>query len=363
VPPPGDRDYDVVIEPGALSRLGELVVEAAPAHRYAIIADGVVADLYGARARTALEEAGQRVDLFSFEAGEARKTVETWAALTGAMLEAGLGRDSAVVTLGGGVAGDLGGFVAATYMRGIPFVQVPTSLLAMVDASVGGKTGVDTVQGKNLVGAFHHPRRVVIDPELLRTLPDRELRGGLAEAVKHGAIADAAYLDWIEANGAALLARDPEAMAFLVRRSVEIKADFVSRDPLEGGPRKALNFGHTIGHAIEAATEYGIPHGYAVAIGMVAEARAGEEVGITTPGTADRLRRVLDGLGLPTEPPAGLDAETLVALMVRDKKSRAARPNVVYLRCIGAVARSPEGDWAHPFEDAAMDAALAAAGR
>jgi len=363
VPPPGDRDYDVVVEPGALARLGELAAEAAPAHRYAIVADSVVAELYGAWARAALEATGRRADIFPFEAGESRKTVATWAALTEALLAAGFGRDSAVVALGGGVTGDVAGFVAATYMRGVPVVQVPTSLLAMVDASVGGKTGVDTPQGKNLIGAFHHPRLVVIDPELLRTLPDGELRSGLAEAVKHGAIADAVYLDWIEANAETLLDRDAEALTSLVRRSVEIKASFVARDPLESGPRKALNFGHTIGHAIEAALDYGIPHGYAVAIGMVAEARAGEAVGITETGTADRLREVLLRLGLPTEPPPGLDPGRLAELMGRDKKTRAARPNFALIRCPGVVARGPDGAWAHPLEAAAVHAALAAAGR
>lgn len=359
VPPPDDRDYDVVIEPGALSRLGELAAEAAPAHRYAVVADAAVADLYGARVRAAFERAGHRVDLFTFEAGEASKTVATWVSLTDALLAAGLGRDSAVVGLGGGVTGDVAGFTASTYMRGVPVVQVPTSLLAMVDASIGGKTGVDTAHGKNLIGAFHHPRLVVVDPEVLATLPDQELRCGLAEAVKHGAIADAAYFEWIEENADALLARDPGAMAALVRRSAEIKASFVALDPLEAGPRKALNFGHTIGHAIEGATEYGVPHGYAVAIGMVVEARAGEDVGVTAPGTAARLRAVLRRLGLPDAPPTGLEPDRIAALMQRDKKARAARPHFALLESIGSVARTPDGGWTHPLEDAAVGSALA----
>jgi len=362
VPPPDDRDYDVVIEPGALSRLGELAAEAAPAHRYAIIADASVADLYGSRVRAAFERAEQRVDLFTFEAGGANKTVATWASLTDALLDAGFGRDSAVVGLGGGVAGDVAGFTAATYMRGVPVVQVPTSLLAMVDASIGGKTGVDSPHGKNLIGAFHHPRLVVMDPEVLATLPDQELRCGLAEAVKHGAIADAAYFEWIEEHADALLEREPEAMTALVRRSAEIKASFVARDPLEAGPRKALNFGHTIGHAIEGATAYGVPHGYAVAIGMVAEARAGEDAGITTPGTAERIRAVLRRLGLPDAPPAGLEPGRLASLMQRDKKARAASPRFALLESIGNLARTPTGGWTHPLGDAAVRAALATQG-
>ncbi|HEX6940043.1 MAG TPA: 3-dehydroquinate synthase [Longimicrobiales bacterium] len=362
VPPPAAADYDVVVEPGSLDRLGEHVAEAAPAHRYAILADAAVAGAYGERARAALERAGLRADVFPFEAGESRKTRETWAALTDALLDAGLGRDGAVIGLGGGVTGDLAGFVAATYMRGVPIVQVPTSLLAMVDASVGGKTGVDSPHGKNLIGAFHQPRRVVIDPDVLVTLPDRELRCGLAEAVKHGAIADADYLAWIEAHADALLARDPAAMTALVRRSVEIKAAFVAADPLETGARKALNFGHTVGHALEAAAGYGMPHGFAVAIGMVAEAEAGEGAGITAPGTAATLRRVLTRLGLPTVPPAGLEADRLLALMRRDKKARAARPRFTLLERPGAVARPPDGDWAHALDEAAVRRALAPAG-
>lgn len=350
MPQPSSPDYDVVVEPGALGRLATHVQEAARGHRYAIIADDVVAQVHGETARRALEGAGLRTDLFTFPAGEEHKTRTTWAALTDAMLESGIGRDGVVIGLGGGVACDMAGFVAATYMRGVPVVQVPTSLLAMVDASVGGKTGVDTPHGKNLVGAFHQPRRVVIDPEVLETLPDRELRCGLAEAVKHGAIADAGYLAWIEEHADALLARERDALTALVSRSVEIKARFVAADPLEGGARKALNFGHTVGHAVEAAGEYTLPHGYAVAIGMVAEAEAGEDSGITEAGTADALRRVLVRLGLPIVPPVSQDPDHLLEVMGRDKKARQARPRFTLLERIGIVARAPDGDWSHPLE-------------
>src|SRR5690606_4159708 len=198
----------------------------------------------------------------------------------------GFGRDCCVIALGGGVAGDIAGFVAATYMRGVPFVQLPTTLLAMIDASVGGKTGVDTAAGKNLVGAFHAPRIVIIDPLTLRTLPETELRSGLAEAVKHGAILDAAYFDWIADHVDDLLARDHAALEYLIARSVDLKANVVSEDPLESDRRAILNFGHTVGHALERCTNYRLPHGFAVSAGMCAEAALGQAAGFTNRGAA-----------------------------------------------------------------------------
>lgn len=358
VPPPAPADYDVVVEPGALASLGAHVAAAAPGHRYVVISDDVVAGLYGEVVRGALEASGLRAELHAFPAGEAHKTRETWASLADALLGTGVGRDGVVIGLGGGVACDVAGFVAATYMRGLPLVQVPTSLLAMVDASIGGKVGVDTAHGKNLVGAFHHPRRVVADPGVLATLPEQELRCGLAEAVKHGAIADAAYLAWIEERADALLAREPGALARLVRRSIEIKAGFVAADPLEAGPRTALNFGHTVGHAIEAAGEYALPHGYAVAIGMVVEAAAGESAGITSPGTADALRRILARLELPTAIPSACDPGRLIDAARRDKKAREGRVRCTLLARLGAVARTPAGDWAHALGEDRLRAAL-----
>ena len=354
-------DYDVVVEPGALDRLPSLLAEAAPAHRYAIIADTTVAGLYGERVRSGVEAAGTRADLFTFPAGEAHKTREHWAELTDALLEAGMGRDGAVIALGGGVTGDLAGFVAATFMRGVSLVQVPTSLLAMVDASVGGKTGVDVPGGKNLVGAFHPPRLVVADPTLLATLPDTELRAGLAEAVKHGAIADPEYLGAIRDGAGRLLRADPAALAAVVQRSVEIKAGFVAADPYEQGARKALNFGHTIGHAIEALTGYAVPHGYAVAIGMVAEAEIGEAIGLTAAGTAGELRAALASLGLPTDLPPEVDPAAAVEWATRDKKVRRGRTRYTLLARIGEVARAPEGDWSIPVDDDIVVATLSGA--
>jgi 3-dehydroquinate synthase len=357
--PPPPAAYDVLVEAGALARLPALLAEAAPAHHYLIIADRNVAAPVGDPLRSNLEGAGYRTSLLTFEPGEASKSRETWAELTDALVAAGAGRDSAVIALGGGVAGDLAGFVAATYLRGIPLVQLPTSLLAMLDSSVGGKTGIDLPAGKNLVGAFHSPRLVVADPLVLGTLPMPELRAGLAEAVKHGAIADHAYFEWIEAAAPRILARDPESLAHLVRRSVEIKASFAAADPFEAGPRKALNFGHTIGHAVETLCGYRIAHGSAVAIGMVAEARLGEALGITAAGTAEEVRHALEALGLPTEPPPECPPARIVELARLDKKARASRTRYVLLARLGEVARTEAGKWSHELDEAAVLRTLA----
>lgn len=343
--PPSAVEYEVVVEPDSLQRLGELVARVAPAARYAVISDQTVAGLYGDPVCTALAGTGSAVRLFDFPAGEQYKTRASWADLTDALLAAEVGRDAGIVALGGGVTGDLAGFVASTYMRGIPFVQVPTTLLAMIDASIGGKTGVNTVHGKNLVGAFLQPRLVLADPRVLTTLPVAELRSGLAEAVKHGALADAAYLHWIGAQARPLLDRDPMVLARLVARSVEIKASVVARDPLERGQRACLNFGHTLGHALERVTNYGMPHGFAVAVGMCLEAQLGEALALTEPGTAAMLVEVLTALGLPVAPPPGVTARELLAATRTDKKARASRVRYALLRRPGAAFVPTDGSW------------------
>ncbi|HUF51542.1 MAG TPA: 3-dehydroquinate synthase [Longimicrobiales bacterium] len=342
MPPPAVHDYDVVVRTHALHDARALIERAAPAARYSIIAPDDIAELYAAPLQRAL---GDRAASFTFAAGEANKTRASWSMLTDAMLARGLGRDTCVIAVGGGVAGDLAGFVAATYMRGIPVVQVPTTLLAMVDASVGGKTGVDTRAGKNLVGAFHAPSLVIIDPYVLGTLPVVQLRAGLAEAVKHGAILDDAYFQRIEDESAALLAADATAMEWLIMRSVELKAGIVAQDPYERGIRAILNFGHTIGHAVEAHAQYRLPHGFAVATGMVAEAALGEAAGVTEPGSGRRLEALLERLGLPVRLPH--DAAQLRAYMSVDKKARTAAPRFALLHRIGRAAAAAEGEWTH----------------
>lgn len=358
LPTPPPRDYDVVVEAGVLDRLGALLPAEAEAERYALVCDDVVASLHGTRVRAALVAAGRSADLFVIPAGEAEKIRKRWAALTDALVHDGFGRDSAIIALGGGVVGDLAGFVAATYMRGVPLIQAPTTLLAMVDASVGGKTGVDTPAGKNLVGVVRQPVLVAVDPEVLRTLPTEQLRAGLAEAVKHGAIADADYLDWIEAQADLLLAADTAALSELIAGSVEIKASFAARDPHERGPRKALNFGHTVAHALEALSGYTLAHGAAVAVGMVAEAVLGEAAGVTAPGAADRLRHVLQTVGLPVRPTGSVPAEAVIAQARRDKKVRRARTRYALLSRIGGVARSADGDWSIEVDETLVRRAL-----
>jgi 3-dehydroquinate synthase len=355
-------DYPVRVGPGALAELPLLLEERVGAHRYALIGDRRVVDHHGEAALALVRDAGMPVDAFTFPPGEARKNREEWARLTDALLAAGIGRDGCVLALGGGVTGDLAGFVAATYMRGIPAVQIPTSLVAMMDASVGGKTGVDVPRGKNLVGAFHPPRFVLADTRLARTLPVAERRQGLAEAVKHGAILDPDYLARIHGAGPALLAGDEEATAEAVARSVEIKAEVVGRDEREGGMRQVLNFGHTLAHALEAASGYGLAHGSAVAVGMVLEARLGEAVEVTDPGTADRIEEVLSSLGLPTRPDPGVDPERVVELLVHDKKARGGEPRFVLLDGIGRVHAGTGGTirWAHPVPTGVVREVLAA---
>src|SRR2546429_1230277 len=238
------------------------------------------------------------------------------------LLAARIGRDSAVIALGGGVVGDVAGFVAATYLRGIPCVQVPTTLLAMIDSSIGGKTGVDVPAGKNLLGAFHQPRLVVADLDVLGSLPPPQLAAGMAEAVKHGVIADRQYVDVLDQEHAAVTTRDVGALERVVRRSVEIKAEVVAADEREAGRRAILNFGHTVAHAIEATTKFATLHGEAVAIGMAYETRLAEALGIAEAGTADRGRRLLARYNLPLELPESATADALVRAMQLDKKAR-----------------------------------------
>ena len=350
-PPRESLRYPVVVEPGGLDGLPALLEEAAPAARYAIVADAVVADLVGVRVRDLLEDAGLVADLVRFPAGEPHKTRESWGSVSDALVGRGVGRDGCIVALGGGVTGDLAGFVAATFMRGIPYVQVPTTLLAMVDAAVGGKTGVDTPAGKNMIGSFHQPRAVLMDPRVLATLPDDQFRSGLAETVKHGAIADASYLDWITGSADALLAQEEEALSRLITRSVEIKAEVVSEDPEEAGRRQILNFGHTLGHALEAWGGFRLPHGYAVGAGMVAAAEVGETLGVSRAGTAEALRDALGALKIPARPTGTVPPPRILDLARRDKKAREQRPRYILLAHVGEVARPDDGGWTFPVDD------------
>jgi 3-dehydroquinate synthase len=329
--------YRVTIAAGVLDRAGDLVRDVASAHRYAVITDSNVGPAYSARLRSALGDS--RTEVLTIPAGEAHKTRESWARLTDDLLTASFGRDSTIIALGGGVVGDLAGFVAATFMRGVPFVQIPTTLLAMIDASVGGKTGVDTAAGKNLVGAFHQPSAVIVDTSVLETLPREHLRAGLAEAIKHGVIASEAYFNSVVALSANLDTVDVtgDAMLDLVAGSIEIKADVVRRDEREGGVRKTLNFGHTLGHAVELCSGYTVLHGEAVAIGMVCEATLAERLGIAESGTASRIREAVRAAGLSDSLPRSTDADDVVRATRGDKKARAGQAEYALPTKIGAM--------------------------
>jgi len=327
--------YDIIIGRGVLADLPDLAQAACPAARYAVITDSHVATLYGEKLVARCRDATLQVELLEFPAGEWNKTRETWARLSDRMLAAQLGRDSAVVALGGGVVGDVAGFVAATYLRGVPYIQAPTTLLAMIDSSIGGKTGVDVPAGKNLLGAFHQPRLVVADLDLLGTLPAPQLAAGIAEAVKHGAIADADYFAFLEREHDAVTTKQPDALERLVRRSVEIKAGVVAADERETGRRAILNFGHTVAHAVEATAKFAVLHGEAVAIGMAYEARLAERLGIAAAGTADRIRRLLERYGLPLELPESATPDELLATMQLDKKARAGTVRFALPEAVG----------------------------
>ncbi len=308
--------YDVRVQPGGLDRLGEMLVGRGLRGPVVIVSDENVAPLYADLAIESLGNAGLSTHLAIISAGEQHKTQETVAALWEAFARARLERGSTIVALGGGVVGDLTGFAAATFLRGISWVVVPTTLLAMVDASLGGKTGFDLPSGKNLVGAFHAPRLVLADPDLLSTLPEDELRSGMAEVVKHGVISDPVLFAQCGQGWEAVHA-DLDA---LVRRAMAVKVRVIQVDPYEGGMRAALNLGHTLGHAIEQASGYSLRHGEAVSIGMVAAARLSERLNLAGAGLAAEIAAVLQGLGLPTEVPAGLDSTAVQQFMGLDKK-------------------------------------------
>lgn len=330
--------YAIQIEPGLLVRLGELVRQVAPHRRAALIVDEHIAESHGRVAARALTAADYDARVAVMPTGEQNKTLGTVRGLYEVLLDARLERRSPVIALGGGITGDTAGFVAATYLRGVPFIQCPTTLLAMVDASVGGKVGVNVPQGKNLIGAFYQPDLVAIDTETLRTLPDRELRCGLAECVKHGVIRDAALFDWIQTNLQRILALDRDTMVQLVERNVRIKAAVVAEDEKESGVRAHLNFGHTFAHAIEAGTKYGTyHHGEAVALGMVAAARLACDLGRCDRAVLGRLTRLLEAIGLPTHAPDLPATDELITLMRADKKVDQDRIRLVLPERMGAV--------------------------
>jgi 3-dehydroquinate synthase len=330
----GSRSYPIHIGGGLLGD-AELLRPHVSGRSAAIVTNATVAPLYAERLAAALERAGARTLRIVLPDGEAHKNWETLDRIFAALLEAQADRKTILVALGGGVVGDLTGFAAATYQRGIAHLQVPTTLLAQVDSSVGGKTAINHKLGKNMVGAFHQPAAVIVDTSTLATLPAREFAAGLAEVVKYGAIHDLDFLGWIEAHAAKLQARDPAALAHAIRRSCEIKAAIVAEDERETGARALLNFGHTFGHAIESAAGYGAwLHGEAVATGMALAARFSVRTGRIAQAEAQRLISLLERFHLPVEPPS-IPRDVWLEYMGRDKKNEGGRITLILLDRLG----------------------------
>jgi 3-dehydroquinate synthase len=330
----GSRSYPIHIGRGLLGQ-AELIRPHLPQPRVAIVTNEIVAPLYLTALQVALESAGVAVLAITLPDGEARKNWHSLNVILDALLENRCERSTTLIALGGGVIGDLTGFAAAIYQRGAPFIQVPTTLLAQVDSSVGGKTGINHVLGKNMIGAFHQPRVVLADTDTLATLPPRELAAGLAEVIKYGLILDSSFFGWLEANIERLVARDAHALTYAIRRSCEIKAEVVAGDERESGARALLNLGHTFGHAIEAGLSYGTwLHGEAVAAGMVLAARLSRAMGMLDDAAVARARRLLERAGLPVEAP-DLGVESYLRLMGMDKKVEGGKLRLVLLRAIG----------------------------
>ncbi|MBU0481844.1 MAG: 3-dehydroquinate synthase [Proteobacteria bacterium] len=333
----GDRSYPIIIKEGLLAGVGTDLKARNIAKRFVVVSDNHVATLYGDQLGESLTRAGLSYDLVTFPRGEASKNLNTVAELASSLARLGVDRKDGLIALGGGVTGDITGFLASAYMRGVPFVQVPTTLLAQVDSSVGGKTGVDIPEGKNLVGAFYQPKCVYIDLDVLTTLPPSELLNGLAEVIKYGVIWDAAFFSYLDENRQAILDLDLTAIEKIVARSCEIKAEVVASDERESDLRRILNYGHTIGHAVEAASGYKLDHGLAVAIGMVAVNQLAVGKNIFTAADAAKVRDLLSAYGLPVAIPDGYDCREIRGYLKTDKKTVGGRTFFVLPTGIGKV--------------------------
>lgn len=348
----GARAYDILVGHGALSELGARLSSLVKRPRAFVLTDETVMRHHKARLEAAVAGAGIQLDWMALAPGEQTKTFAILGLVLDWLLAGGADRGDVLIAFGGGVIGDMGGLAASLMKRGMGFVQVPTTLLAQVDSSVGGKTAVNTPRGKNLVGAFYQPRLVIADTELLATLPDRELKAGYAEILKYGLINDAAFFDWLSANGSKVLALEPEAARHAVAKSCAAKAAIVVEDETETGVRQLLNLGHTFGHALEAANSYGadLLHGEAVALGMALAFRYGAELGVTPGADASRVASVVRASGLPSDL-GGRDrgrftAPRLTELMQQDKKARGGRVPLILARGIGAAYIHPDADLA-----------------
>ena len=333
----GERSYPILIDSGLMAGIGKDLKSRGIAKRFMVVADTTVAGLYGDVMLASLAKAGFSPEIVTFPAGEASKTMATVAELASRLARAGMDRKDGLIALGGGVTGDITGFLAASYMRGVAFVQVPTTLLAQVDSSVGGKTGVDIPEGKNLVGAFYQPRAVYIDSLVLRSLPPAELLNGISEAIKYGVIHDQTFFAFLEVQRPAIQALDLPVLEQVIETCCGIKAAVVAQDEREADLRRILNFGHTIGHAVEADSGYRLAHGAAVAIGMVAASRLAVAKGMLATADAARLHALIQDFGLPTAIPANANRAKLKEYLLTDKKTVAGRPFFVLPTAIGSV--------------------------
>ena len=338
----GARAYEVVIGEGLIDQAGARIAPLLERARTAVVADETVARLHGERLRAALASAGIEAQFVVVPPGEGSKSFEGLAELCDRLLALELDRGDVICALGGGVVGDLAGFAAAIYKRGIDFIQIPTTLLAQVDSSVGGKTAIDTPRGKNLIGAFHQPRLVLADLSVLDTLPDRQMRAGYAEVIKYGLLGDAHFFAWLQDNGRDVLARQPGALAYAVTRSVEMKAEIVAEDEKEAGRRALLNLGHTFGHALEAEVGFGdaLLHGEAVALGSVQAFRFSARLGLCSLADAARAEQAIAAVGLPTQMSQIANgrpfaADALISHMANDKKAEGGRLTFILARAIG----------------------------
>jgi 3-dehydroquinate synthase len=339
----GARSYDILVGHGILDQLGDAYRRIGLGSKAAIVTNPTVSALYLKPVRESLEEAGVAVSVVTVPDGEEYKTLETVGQIHGELMKAGLDRTSCVVTLGGGVVGDMAGFCAATYMRGIDFVQVPTTLEAQVDASVGGKTAVDHDNGKNMIGAFHQPKLVLIDTETLLSLPKRDVRSGLAEVIKHGLIRDAELVGFLDEKMEQIadLEIEAEELDWLIARNCEIKASVVEADETEKGLREILNYGHTIGHAIESASEFRLRHGEAIALGMIAEAKIAVDKGVCDEATLAQQNDLIRRTGLGGWD-VGVKEDDVISLMASDKKAREGVIRFVLLTGVGKTIHSDD---------------------
>lgn len=332
----GVHQTEFAAAPGILGDFGIRLASRVDGRRVVLVTDDTVGAHYGEQMCASLRSAGFHTAEHSFKPGEASKSLETAKALYEFLARNAVGRDAVLVALGGGVVGDLTGFVAATWMRGVDFAICATTVESAVDASIGGKTAVNLPEGKNLVGAFHPPVLVVVDPTCFATLPQRDVRAGLAESIKHAVISSPEFLDWHEAHADRILAQDPSTISELIARNVRIKGDIVSRDPHETtGERMVLNFGHTVGHAVESACDFDLRHGECVSMGMLAAARVSEMMGLTNGATVDRIERVVTKFGLPVGLNRNVAADRVISCIRRDKKVRSGSLQFVLLKAIG----------------------------